>query len=111
MKKGLIFGLLFLVLCFFPVIPALGEEFPSKPINILIGYAAGGSTDLSVRALAVEAAKIFKQPIICTNQVGASGTLVLGRVKGEKNDGYTFITPRPPISAASRIFSAFPTIP
>ncbi len=89
MKRGLIFGLLFLVLCFFPVIPALGEEFPSKPINIIIGYAPGGSTDLSVRALAVEASRILKQPIICSNQVGASGTLVLGRVKGEKNDGYT----------------------
>ena len=66
-----------------------GADFPNKPVNVLIGYAAGGSTDLTTRALAVEAAKILKQPVICNNQVGASGTLVLGRVKGEKADGYT----------------------
>jgi tripartite-type tricarboxylate transporter receptor subunit TctC len=64
-------------------------EFPTKPINLLIGYAAGGTTDLSARALAAEASKIMKQPIICSNQVGAAGTLVLGRVKADKADGYT----------------------
>jgi tripartite-type tricarboxylate transporter receptor subunit TctC len=67
----------------------LGSDYPNKPVNILIGYAAGGSTDLTTRALAAEASKILKQPVICNNQVGASGTLVLGRVKGEKSDGYT----------------------
>jgi tripartite-type tricarboxylate transporter receptor subunit TctC len=89
MKRGsfrvlssLVFGLLFAGL-------ALGADFPNKPVNVLIGYAAGGSTDLTTRALAAEAAKILKQPVICNNQVGASGTLVLGRVKGEKADGYT----------------------
>ncbi|HSR12418.1 MAG TPA: tripartite tricarboxylate transporter substrate binding protein [Thermodesulfobacteriota bacterium] len=68
---------------------ACAAEFPTKPVNLLIGYAAGGSTDLSSRALAAEASKILKQPVICNNQVGAAGTLVLGRVKGEKTDGYT----------------------
>ncbi len=47
---------------------AFGAEYPTKPINLLIGYAAGGSTDLSARALAAEASKILKQPIICNNQ-------------------------------------------
>ena len=61
-----------------------GAEYPTRSINILIGYAAGGSTDLSVRALAAEASKTLKQPIVCSNQVGAAGTLVLGRVKARK---------------------------
>ena len=68
---------------------AFGQDYPSKPINLLVGYPAGGSTDLSVRALAVEAAKILKQPIVVSNVAGAAGTLVLGRVKAEKADGYT----------------------
>jgi len=68
---------------------AQAQEYPSKPINLLVGYPAGGSTDLSMRALAAEAAKILKQPIVVSNVVGAAGTLVLGRVKGEKPDGYT----------------------
>jgi tripartite-type tricarboxylate transporter receptor subunit TctC len=69
--------------------PALGQDYPTKPINLLVGYPAGGSTDLSVRALAAEAAKILKQPIVVSNVAGAAGTLVLGRVKAEKADGYT----------------------
>lgn len=68
---------------------AFGQDYPSKPINLLVGYPAGGSTDLSVRALAAEAAKILKQPIVVSNVAGAAGTLVLGRVKAEKADGYT----------------------
>ena len=77
------------ILCLLLSNLAFAADFPTKPINILIGYAAGGSTDLTTRALASEAAKLLKQPIICNNQVGASGTLVLGRVKGDKSDGYT----------------------
>ncbi len=68
---------------------AFAQDYPSKPINMLIGYPAGGSTDLSVRALTNEASKILKQPIIVSNVPGAAGTLVLGRVKAEKADGYT----------------------
>jgi len=68
---------------------AYGQDYPTKPVNLLVGYPAGGSTDLSMRALASEAAKILKQPIVVSNVVGAAGTLVLGRVKGEKPDGYT----------------------
>ncbi len=89
MKKVLFVAALFLILplVFFSQVGR--AEFPTKPVNILIGYSAGGSTDLSTRALAAEVSKTLKQPIICSNQVGAAGTLVLGRVKGEKADGYT----------------------
>lgn len=89
MRKGM-FGVLFcIILYLFVSGNAFGSDYPNKPINLLIGYAAGGSTDLSTRALASEVGKTLKQPVICSNQVGASGTLVLGRVKGEKTDGYT----------------------
>jgi tripartite-type tricarboxylate transporter receptor subunit TctC len=89
MKKAPFVVILSFIFCLALMSLASGAEFPTKPINLLIGYSAGGSTDLSVRALAADAAKTLKQPIICNNQVGAAGTLVLGRVKGEKTDGYT----------------------
>lgn len=78
-----------LLACLFLSGIAYGQDYPTKPINLLVGYPAGGSTDLSVRTLASEAARILKQPIVVSNVVGAAGTLVLGRVKGEKPDGYT----------------------
>jgi tripartite-type tricarboxylate transporter receptor subunit TctC len=90
MKRGLWMVFLSSIACLALLNAAWGAEFPTKPVNLLIGYSAGGSTDLSSRALAAEVSKILKQPVICSNQVGAAGTLVLGRVKGEKADGYTF---------------------
>ncbi len=89
MKREIARGVLMLAVCLCAAGWAAAAEFPTKPINLLIGYAAGGSTDLSVRTLATEVQKTLKQPIVCSNIVGASGTLVLGKVKGEKPDGYT----------------------
>jgi tripartite-type tricarboxylate transporter receptor subunit TctC len=111
MKRGLFFVILSSILGLALFGLAFGAEFPTKPVNILIGYSAGGSTDLSTRALAAEVSKTLKQPMICSNQVGAAGTLVLGRVKGEKADGYMgtpFITPPRRTSAASLTFRPFP---
>lgn len=68
---------------------ALGETFPSSPINLWIGWGAGGGTDIHQRAQASIAAKLLKQPIICTNAPGAGGILVLGKLKNERPDGYT----------------------
>ena len=82
MKRGLFVVFLSSIASLVLINAAVGAEFPTKAVNLLIGYSAGGSTDLSSRALAAEASKILKQPVICS--------LVLGRVKGEKADGYTF---------------------
>jgi len=90
MKRGLLAFFLSSIASLALLSAAGGAEFPTKAVNLLIGYSAGGSTDLSTRALAAEASRVLKQPVICSNQVGAAGTLVLGRVKGEKADGYTF---------------------
>ena len=65
------------------------SDYPTKPINVIFGFQAGGGMDVTGRALVNEAAKILKQPMICSNQVGAGGNLALGRIKGESPDGYT----------------------
>jgi tripartite-type tricarboxylate transporter receptor subunit TctC len=71
------------------VIQGQADTFPSRPINLWVGWGAGSGTDISQRAIADIASKTLKQPIVVSNVTGGGGTLVLGRLKAEKPDGYT----------------------
>jgi tripartite-type tricarboxylate transporter receptor subunit TctC len=84
----------FLVFCLFlglvlPIFSAFpAEVFPSKPVNLWVGWGAGSGTDVSQRAVVNLASKVLKQPVVVSNVTGGGGTLVLGRLKAEKPDGY-----------------------
>jgi len=68
--------------------PALAE-FPKRPVTLLVGHAAGGSLDLSARALARSAEKYLGQPIAVENKPGGTGTIALITMLSRKADGYT----------------------
>lgn len=89
MKGKLAFVLLVLIFSVSYVSQSPADVFPSKPINLWVGWGAGSGTDISQRAIADIAAKTLKQPLVVSNITGGGGTLVLGRLKAEKPDGYT----------------------
>lgn len=64
-------------------------DYPAKPIQILVGYAPGGSTDVLVRTLAQEAKRYLGQEVIIVNKPGAGGTVAAISVATAKPDGYT----------------------
>jgi tripartite-type tricarboxylate transporter receptor subunit TctC len=68
---------------------AQGDRFPSRPIKILIGFTAGGSTDVPFRVLAENASKILGQPVIIENRPGAGGVLPAQLMQAAQADGYT----------------------
>jgi len=73
-----------------PAAAALAQSYPAKPITLVIPWPAGGSSDLSLRALGDAAAKHLGQPFIYDNKPGASGTLGPATMAaGAKPDGYT----------------------
>jgi tripartite-type tricarboxylate transporter receptor subunit TctC len=70
-------------------LPAAAQDYPTKPINLIIQYPPGGSTDLTGRALAIGAKKYLGQPIICENKAGGGGTVGVALVAAKPADGYT----------------------
>jgi len=66
--------------------------YPNKPITLLIPFAAGGSTDVTARALASVAEKSLGQPVVVVNRPGATGALALTELSKAAPDGYTLAT-------------------
>ncbi|MGC8809336.1 MAG: tripartite tricarboxylate transporter substrate binding protein [bacterium] len=83
----LIFIFLFHLLCLPNCLAQ--EKYPTKAINFIIGYPAGGSTDVCARPLVAAASKILGQPIIVVNKPGAASAVAVALLKNEKPDGYT----------------------
>lgn len=66
------------------------DPYPAKPIRLLVGFGAGGPTDLTFRKLAELAGKQLGQPIIIENKPGAGATLAPSNMaRMDKPDGYT----------------------
>lgn len=65
------------------------DKFPSKPITIYSGYAAGGGTSLVLSILAPVAEKALKQQIVITQKEGGSGAVSFTALRQAKPDGYT----------------------
>lgn len=65
------------------------DNFPSRPIKLLVGFPPGGPTDITMRVLAENASKILGQPIVVENKAGAGGTLPASTVQMSAPDGYT----------------------
>lgn len=79
--------LLFTALCAAaPVFAA--QEFPSRPITLVVPYGAGGLTDVVIRTVARLAEKELGQPVIILNKGGANGTLGALAMSTAKPDGY-----------------------
>jgi len=70
---------------------AVAAEYPSRPITLVIGFGAGGPTDVVGRYLALELGKKLGQPVVVENRTGANGLISLQHVKKAAPDGYTLL--------------------
>ncbi|HET7793484.1 MAG TPA: tripartite tricarboxylate transporter substrate binding protein [Rhizobacter sp.] len=69
-------------------LPAFANDYPSRPIELIVPYNAGGGTDALARAFADVARKHLSQPIVVNNKPGASGVIGWTDVLNSKPDGY-----------------------
>jgi tripartite-type tricarboxylate transporter receptor subunit TctC len=66
------------------------KDFPTRPVTVMVGFGAGGSSDVGVRILAEALKKILGQPILVENKAGAGGQIMWTDFKNNaKPDGYT----------------------
>ncbi len=73
------------------VAPAQAQDWPAKPVKIVVPFAAGGSSDQLARLLAPELAAAFKQQFYIENRAGSAGALGSAQVARAEPDGYTFV--------------------
>ena len=71
------------------IAPADAQNYPSRPITMVVPLAPGGSTDVIARIMAEGMRPTLGQPIIVENTTGAGGTIGVGRVARAAPDGYT----------------------
>ena len=92
------------------IAPALADEtYPSKPIRILVGFAAGGAPDALARVVGDRLAQTWNQSVIVENRVGAAGNIAMAAVAKSAPDGYTLALV--PVGNAAVNPSLFPDLP
>jgi len=69
-------------------------DFPTKPINLIVPFGAGSTTDLAARSLSNAAKNHISEPIVVVNRPGASGVVAAASVANSKADGYTMLMSR-----------------
>src|SRR5699024_5271348 len=68
-----------------------GQEWPTKPVNLVVAYAPGGNTDMVARILAEGLSEELGQAVVVMNKPGATGLIGTNYVKDADPDGYTYL--------------------
>lgn len=71
--------------------PSIAQTYPQQPVKLVVGFAAGGPSDLVARAFADQAAKSLGQPVIVENKPGANAVLAAEAVAAARPDGLTLL--------------------
>ena len=66
-------------------------DYPDRPIELVVAFGAGGTSDIMGRTIATSLEKILKQPIVVVNKPGAGGTIGVSYAANAKPDGYTLV--------------------
>lgn len=75
----------------FAAAPAMAQDYPARPIRMLVGFSAGGGVDAIARTLADRLAKPLGQNVVVENKPGASSTIAANTLLASAPDGYTVL--------------------
>jgi tripartite-type tricarboxylate transporter receptor subunit TctC len=108
MKLNRYAGMALLAVC----LSCAAQDYPNRPIRILVGYSAGGGTDIIVRVMQTALQKGLGQPIIVVNKPGAQSIIAADVVAKAPADGYTLLMgPSGPMTMNPATYSKLPYSP
>ena len=90
---------------------AQAQDFPTRPVVLVVPFAAGGPTDTLARNLGQGMTKTLKQQVVVENRVGAGGTIGAAHVAKAKPDGYTILLAHIGMSTAPALYRKLPYNP
>ena len=98
-----------LLLTALAIAPAAGQtEYPTKPIRLIVGFGAGGGTDILARLVGAKLSEILGQSVAVENRPGAAARLATEYVASQPGDGYTLLAS--PIGAMSIAAAIYPDL-
>ena len=89
------------------IVPAAAQsDYPTKPIKVVVGFGAGGGTDILARLVGARLSQILGQQVVIENRPGAAARLAAEYVAHQTPDGYTLLaSPIGAMSIAAAIYS------
>ena len=89
-------------------LPSAAQEWPAKPLNLIVPFPTGGTTDVLARALGDQLSKNLGQPVIVENRPGAGATIGADYVAKAKADGYTLLMGAVHHTIATSVYKRLP---
>jgi tripartite-type tricarboxylate transporter receptor subunit TctC len=80
-------------------LPTLAQDYPAKPVRIIVAFAPGGGADLVARQIAAQLSQQWGKPVVVENVAGAGGTTGTEAVAKAAPDGYTLLFANPAVMA------------
>ena len=87
------------------------QAWPSKPVRIVVAFAAGGSTDVAVRSMQERLAQAFGQPVLVENRPGAAGNIAADYVAKQPADGHLVLASADSLASNPHLFKNLPFDP
>lgn len=80
------------------------QSYPVKPVRVVVGFAAGSSSDVTMRILGPRLTEIWGQSVVVDNRPGAGGNIAAEFVANAPADGYTILFPSASIAIAQSYY-------